>query len=109
MTADDRKLRLRRLDRIFARTSIYYVTACTHNRRQILACDSVHQSFMDFAREAPAAVRGLALTFSCRTLRRLRRMRNRLNDHRSWPLGAHKHRYSYREYNSTINCSLTIG
>jgi hypothetical protein len=37
MTADDRKQRLQRLDRIFFRTPIYFVTPCTNNGRAILA------------------------------------------------------------------------
>ena len=49
MTADDRKQRLRRLDQIFVRTPIYFVTTCTNNRRAILAKQSVHQAFVRFA------------------------------------------------------------
>ena len=52
-TAENRKQRLRRLDRIFVRTPIYYVTTCTDNRREILACESVHETFMGFAKEGP--------------------------------------------------------
>jgi putative transposase len=51
-SAVDRK-RLRRLDRIFAHTPIYFVTTCTDNRHQILACESVHQTFVVFAKEGP--------------------------------------------------------
>ena len=53
MTAENRKHRLRRLDRIFVRTPIYYLTTCTDNRRQTLACESVHETFIDFAKEGP--------------------------------------------------------
>ncbi len=53
MTADNRKQRLRRLDRIFVHTPIYYVTTCTDNHRQILACESVHETFVGFAKEGP--------------------------------------------------------
>jgi REP element-mobilizing transposase RayT len=49
MTADDRKQRLHRLDQIFFRTPIYFVTTCTSNRRAILAKQSVHQAFVYFA------------------------------------------------------------
>jgi len=49
MTADDRKQRLHRLDRIFVRTPIYFVTTCTRNRRAILARESVHEAFVCFA------------------------------------------------------------
>ena len=49
MTADDRKQRLHRLDRIFFRTPIYFVTTCTNKRRAILATESVHQVFVRFA------------------------------------------------------------
>src|SRR5438105_1723284 len=51
MTADDRKQRLRRLDRIFVRRPIYFVTTCTHNRRSILAEESVQRAFVHFAEE----------------------------------------------------------
>src|SRR6476646_2103271 len=54
MTADPRneqlrKERLRRLDRIFAPSPIFFVTACSFNRRSILANASVHRSFVEFA------------------------------------------------------------
>src|SRR5213083_1196499 len=53
MTADDRKQRLHRLDRIFLRTPIYFVTTCTNNRSAILATKSVHQAFIRFAEKGP--------------------------------------------------------
>jgi REP element-mobilizing transposase RayT len=48
MTADNRKQRLRRLDRTFVRTPIYFVTTCTDNRRQILASESIRKTFVGF-------------------------------------------------------------
>jgi putative transposase len=53
MTAENRKLRLHRLDRLFARSPIYFVTACTHQRREILATPSVHAAFVRFCEMAP--------------------------------------------------------
>src|SRR5439155_24975656 len=53
MTADDRKQRLHRLDRIFLRTPIYFVETCTNNRSAILATKSVHQVFIRFAEKGP--------------------------------------------------------
>lgn len=55
MTADSqdeevRKERLRRLDRIFATSPIYFVTACTFDRRSILAKHEIHEAFSAFAR-----------------------------------------------------------
>ena len=57
MTADPqneepRKDRLRRLDRIFAPCPIYFVTACTLNRRALLARKAVHETFIAFATAA---------------------------------------------------------
>jgi REP element-mobilizing transposase RayT len=54
MTADPqneepRKDRLRRLDRIFVASPIFFVTACTFNRRPVLANAAVHQTFIEFA------------------------------------------------------------
>src|SRR6184192_1937474 len=49
MTAEDRTQRLHRLDRIFFRTPIYFVTTRTNNRRAILATESAHQAFVGFA------------------------------------------------------------
>lgn len=54
MTADSpneppRKERLRRLDPIFSRSPIYFVTACTFGRHAILAKLAVHQTFLEFA------------------------------------------------------------
>ncbi len=41
--------RLRRLERVFPRTPIYFVTTCTAKRRPLLAGPSVHQTFLRFA------------------------------------------------------------
>ena len=54
MTADPqnenpRRERLRRLDRIFPAFPIYFVTACTFNRRAVLAQPATHQTFLEFA------------------------------------------------------------
>jgi REP element-mobilizing transposase RayT len=51
MTAEDRRQRLQRLDRVFVRTPIYFVTTCAHKRRSILAGESVHSAFIRFAEE----------------------------------------------------------
>lgn len=51
MTADRCKQRLRRLDRVFLRTPIYFVTTCTEKRRSILVEQSVHDAFIRFAEE----------------------------------------------------------
>jgi putative transposase len=55
MTADSqneepRKERLRRLDRIFAPTPIFFVTACSFGRHPVLANAAVHRSFIEFAK-----------------------------------------------------------
>jgi len=55
MTADEnggaspRKDRLRRLERIFDASPIYFVTACAHQRRAILARAEVHRAFLAYA------------------------------------------------------------
>jgi putative transposase len=53
MTAETRKQRLHRLDRLFAHSPIYFVTACTNQRREILATPSVHAAFVRFCEMAP--------------------------------------------------------
>jgi REP element-mobilizing transposase RayT len=55
MTADpqnegSRPERLRRLDRIFVRTPIFFVTACSSGRRSILANAAVHRRFIEFVK-----------------------------------------------------------
>jgi putative transposase len=55
MTAEEnrggnqRKERLRRLDRIFDFCPIYFVTSCADKRRSILATSEVHRAFREFA------------------------------------------------------------
>ena len=43
------KQRLKRLDFIYTRCPLYFVTACTHTRVRRLACDEVHQKLIEFA------------------------------------------------------------
>ena len=54
MTAETKKKRLRRLERLFTPFPIYFVTACTHLRRQLLATQEIHDAFVKFARDRPA-------------------------------------------------------
>jgi REP-associated tyrosine transposase len=54
MTAANRKPRLRRLDRLFLDSPIYFITACTENRREFLATAAVHKTFLRFGRDGPA-------------------------------------------------------
>jgi putative transposase len=51
MTAENRKQRLHRLERIYVRSPIYFVTTCTADRRHILAVEAIHESFVRFAEE----------------------------------------------------------
>ena len=54
MTAEgSRPERLRRLETIFVRSPIYFVTACTSHRRKILTTPAILQSFAQFAKEGP--------------------------------------------------------
>jgi hypothetical protein len=55
MTAENRKQRLRRLDLVFVRAPIYFVTACTERRRNILATPSIHEIFLRFGKEGSLA------------------------------------------------------
>jgi putative transposase len=41
--------RLRRLDWVFDREPIYFVTACTAQRQRILATEPIHKAFVTFA------------------------------------------------------------
>jgi REP element-mobilizing transposase RayT len=52
MTAENSKRspRLRRLEMIFVRSPVYFITTCTHNRKEILATEAVHESFVEFAK-----------------------------------------------------------
>ena len=45
--------RLRRLDYTFQRLPIYFVTACTHQRENILNSADIHTRFAQFGREGP--------------------------------------------------------
>jgi REP-associated tyrosine transposase len=44
--------RLRRLDLIFKRAPVYFVTACTAKRRSLLANELVHEAFKAFSESA---------------------------------------------------------
>jgi len=46
--------RLRRLEWIFDRAPIYFVTACTANRRKLLASPDIQQRLIQFGEEGPA-------------------------------------------------------
>ena len=54
MSAEVQKQRLRRLDLVFVRSPIYFITACTKNRRGVLATPAIHETFLHFAKEAPS-------------------------------------------------------
>src|SRR3712207_6039914 len=41
-----------RLDRVFARTPLYFVTFCPYRRRPLLATPAVHDAFIGFAERA---------------------------------------------------------
>jgi putative transposase len=45
--------RLRRLEWVYERTPIYFVTACTNQRRAILADPHVHNELLAFGRTGP--------------------------------------------------------
>src|SRR6266508_3813128 len=53
MTADDRKERLHRLELIYVRSPISFVTACTFHRRKVLANGAIHEAFVEFALQGP--------------------------------------------------------
>src|SRR5260370_2476503 len=50
----NRKPHLQRLDLVFERSPIYFVTACMQDRRRLLATAAIHETFLRFAREGPA-------------------------------------------------------
>src|SRR3954471_4237004 len=50
MTAEPQKRRLQRLSVMYVRSPIYFVTACTHSRRELLANGYLHESSVRFAR-----------------------------------------------------------
>ena len=54
MTAESSPERLRRLETVFVRSPIYFVTACTSNRRKILAVKAIHESLVEFGEGGPA-------------------------------------------------------
>lgn len=54
MSAEIRKQRLSRLDFVFVRSPIYFVTACTQNRRNILATQAIQKTFLRFGQEGPS-------------------------------------------------------
>ena len=58
MTAENskRSARLHRLEMIFVRSPVYFITACTHNRSEILGTPAVHQGFVEFGRHFHAFV-----------------------------------------------------
>ena len=47
------KPRLRRLDRVFVHSPIYFITACSVDRRPILDCEPVHDAFRIFCLNSP--------------------------------------------------------
>ena len=47
------KARLRRLDRVFVDLPIYFLTACTLDRRPILDCELLHNAFRTFCLNSP--------------------------------------------------------
>ena len=53
MSAEIRKQRLRRLDLVFVRSPIYFVTACLENCRKLLATPAIHETFLRFGKQGP--------------------------------------------------------
>jgi putative transposase len=49
-----RKPRLQRLDRLFTSEPVFFITACTPDRRRILANNTVQKAFVRFATDAAA-------------------------------------------------------
>ena len=47
------KPRLRRLDQLFTKYPVYFLTTCTDNRRSLLASTKAHDAFVAFALGAP--------------------------------------------------------
>jgi len=47
------KPRLRRLDRLFVDSPIYFITACSVDRRPILDCEPMHDAFRTFCLNSP--------------------------------------------------------
>jgi REP element-mobilizing transposase RayT len=48
-----RPQRLGRLETVFVRSPIYFVTACTANRHKILARAAIYESFIEFGKSGP--------------------------------------------------------
>ena len=51
--ATPRPRRLGRLETVFVDSPIYFVTACTVNRRKILAHSLIHEGFIQFGKNGP--------------------------------------------------------
>ena len=49
----DRPERLRRLDRVYLPSPVYFVTACTADRKPILASEQVYDALLDYAATGP--------------------------------------------------------
>jgi REP element-mobilizing transposase RayT len=47
------KPRLTRLDQIFTPEPIYFLTACTADRKPLLACAKIHETFREFCLRSP--------------------------------------------------------
>jgi putative transposase len=45
--------RLARLERLYVRSAIYFVTACSFERKPLLARAEIHSAFLDFAKQGP--------------------------------------------------------
>jgi putative transposase len=45
--------RLRRLQEVIERAPIYFITACAHGRRAVVASDAMHETFKSFASSGP--------------------------------------------------------
>ena len=45
--------RLKRLDEVFADRPVYFVTACTHERRDLLARESVLRAVVEYGQRGP--------------------------------------------------------
>jgi hypothetical protein len=50
MTAENRKPHLQRVDLVFERSPIYFVTACMQDRRKLLSTAAIHETFLRFGR-----------------------------------------------------------
>ena len=50
MPSEEHRPRLNRLERLFTRHPLYFVTACTDDRHPILANPQIHESFRQFCR-----------------------------------------------------------